>query len=217
MAETAVAPARPRQKQVEVRPATRADVPQLSQVLARAFDDDPFLNWFVRQDGKRDQRFEKAFQIALGKMSNGLNETYTTTGLEAGALWKRPNEYKIGFGQTLGLVMPYAGITGWSSLLPFIKATSYIEERHEHHVPEPHYYLFVLGVEPSLQGQGVGGQIMQPVLDICDREGKPAYLETATERNVTFYQKHGFKVVEEVNPPPNCPLIWLMRREPRQG
>ncbi len=53
----------------------------------------------------------------------------------------------------------------------------------------------MLGVDPERQGQGIGGQIIAPVLERADRDGLPCYLETMKERNVAFYQKHGFEVV----------------------
>jgi hypothetical protein len=42
----------------------------------------------------------------------------------------------------------------------------------------------------------------------------PAYLETGTERNVSFYVRHGFRVTEELTLPKGPPM-WLMWREPR--
>jgi hypothetical protein len=42
----------------------------------------------------------------------------------------------------------------------------------------------------------------------------PAYLETGTERNVAFYTRHGFKVIEELHLPKGPP-VWLMWRDPR--
>ena len=39
---------------------------------------------------------------------------------------------------------------------------------------------------------------MRPVLAHCDREGLPCYLESSKERNVPFYRRHGFEVVQEV-------------------
>ena len=52
------------------------------------------------------------------------------------------------------------------------------------------------------------------MLDDCDRDEVPAYLETGTERNVAFYVRHGFKVTEELRLPKGPP-IWLMWRDPR--
>ena len=65
-------------------------------------------------DAKRDERFLRTFEIALRRMSAGLNETHTTTEIQGGALWKRPGEYKLGMLEQLGLIPAFASITGWS-------------------------------------------------------------------------------------------------------
>jgi ribosomal protein S18 acetylase RimI-like enzyme len=78
----------------------------------------------------------------------------------------------------------------------------------------PHYYLAVLGVEPELQGRGFGGALMQPVLSMCDSDRTCAYLESSKERNVVLYERHGFRVVEEVHLPKDGPPFWRMWREP---
>jgi hypothetical protein len=52
------------------------------------------------------------------------------------------------------------------------------------------------------------------VLDLCDREHFPAYLESSKERNVDFYARHGFRVRERITLP-DGPSLWLMWREPR--
>ncbi len=49
------------------------------------------------------------------------------------------------------------------------------------------------------QGKGVGGALMRPVLEHCDAEGIPCYLESSKERNLPFYRRHGFEVVEELS------------------
>ena len=46
---------------------------------------------------------------------------------------------------------------------------------------------------PGRQGAGSARRCWRPGLDLCDREGLPAYLETATERNLAFYARHGFR------------------------
>ena len=56
--------------------------------------------------------------------------------------------------------------------------------------------------------------LMQPVLETCDRNEIPAYLESSKERNVAFYSRHGFKVTQEITLPKGPP-IWLMWRDPR--
>jgi ribosomal protein S18 acetylase RimI-like enzyme len=55
-------------------------------------------------------------------------------------------------------------------------------------------------IEPKLQGQGIGGMVMQTALRRADAVGELAYVETDTTRNVEFYRRHGFEVAatEEV-------------------
>ena len=83
-------------------------------------------------------------------------------------------------------------------------------------VPERHWYLWVLGVEPERQGQGIGGALTQPVFARADAEGLPCYLETDKPDNVPFYRKHGFAVVEEEDLPNGGCHFWTMKRPSRQ-
>ena len=80
------------------------------------------------------------------------------------------------------------------------------------HRPVAHFYLAVLGVEPERQGEGIGSALMQPVLDLASGASLPAYLETATGRNVLLYERAGFVVVEELIIPGTDIHGWLMLR-----
>jgi hypothetical protein len=55
---------------------------------------------------------------------------------------------------------------------------------------------------------------MGPVLRSCDEDRIPAYLESSKERNVDFYGRHGFRVLERLSLPAGPP-VWLMWRDPR--
>ena len=97
--------------------------------------------------------------------------------------------------------------------MKFMGAMNHLEHLHKRDVPPEHWYLFVLGVEPDRQGQGVGGKMIAPILERADKDQLPCYLETMKERNVTFYQKHGFEViVDDVFP--DGPRYWTMKRTP---
>lgn len=65
------------------------------------------------------------------------------------------------------------------------------------HLAGPHHYLYVLGVEPQLQGRGVGGALLGKIDVEADRDGVPAYLETDKEENLAVYRRHGYEVVLE--------------------
>ncbi len=65
------------------------------------------------------------------------------------------------------------------------------------HPAEPHYYLFVLGVEPAFQGRGVGSALLRTFCERADRAGVAAYLETDKASSVKLYERHGFVVKDD--------------------
>jgi GNAT superfamily N-acetyltransferase len=191
-----------------VRPATAADVPQLAQTLTRAFHDDPVVNYLVKPEkhAKNAPFFFRS--TATRDLTHG--EVWTTDDLAGGALWAAPGEWRLG-GTELLRSFPMVLRTFGTALPRALRVLSMIEKVHP---KEPHWYLGVLGTDPSQQGKGIGSALMQPVLDKCDREGLPAYLESSKDRNVPFYARHGFEVTQEVTIP-NGPKVWCMWREPR--
>ena len=82
-----------------------------------------------------------------------------------------------------------------------------------HHSDERHWHVGPVGVEPGLQGRGVGAAVMTKLCDAMDDAGEIAFLETETAPNVVFYRRLGFEVVSQAELP-GLPL-WFMRREPR--
>lgn len=86
------------------------------------------------------------------------------------------------------------------------------EEMGKHHPPEPHWYLPLIGVDPSRQGRGHGDQLMTYALECCDREGVPAYLESTNPRNVSLYLRHGFKSLGRIQVGSSPPLVPMLRK-----
>jgi len=87
-----------------------------------------------------------------------------------------------------------------------------IEARHPH---ERHYYLPVIGIRPEWQGRGFGSALLRPILERCDREVTPAYLETANPANLGLYERHGFAVRERLDLRDGL-RVWTMLRIPRR-
>jgi ribosomal protein S18 acetylase RimI-like enzyme len=68
----------------------------------------------------------------------------------------------------------------------------------KHDPPELHSHLGPIAVLPEFQRQGIGSIMMSTYCRLVDNRSLPAYLETDRPENVRFYQKFGFKLVEEV-------------------
>ncbi len=138
------------QQAVDIRKATKGDVPALTAALARAFDDDPLVNWMVAQDKRRARRVFDAMELTLKKMSMPHDEVYTTDGIDGGALWAPPGKWKLGILQQLMLMPDMLRIATYKRVPKVMGGINAIEKKHPH---QPHFYLFVLGVDTEKQGR----------------------------------------------------------------
>jgi ribosomal protein S18 acetylase RimI-like enzyme len=191
---------------IEVRPATRDDMDRLADALARAFYDDPLTVWSNPAEKTRLRRARRFFS---GRLRALVPHEMSFTGhrAEGGAIWAPPDSWAMGLSELLHDLPAFLSLR-----TPLVlRGMNQVEARHP---KDPHYYLAILGVDPPHQHRGLGSRLLQPMLDRCDAEGVPAYLETATDRNVSFYERHGFKVRDEVDLP-RGPRMWLMWREAR--
>jgi GNAT superfamily N-acetyltransferase len=192
-----------------VRPVQEGDVGRLAVVLARAFHDDPVTRWVYASDKRRSFWASRFFGWQLKRLKTQDVSWTTTDGRGGAALWALPGQWRESPGETLSLLR--LTLPGVLPRLPrVVKGLGQVEVRHP---LDQHLYLAVLGVEPSLQGTGVGSRLIQPGLDLCDAEGLPAYLETGKQANLAFYGRHGFEILERVVLPKGPP-VWLMWREP---
>jgi len=175
-------------------------------VLARAFYDDPAMSWTFPSDRKRLAQAERFWAIRLRYMAP-QEEVYVTDDLAGAAVWTLPDRWHVSWRETGELARMML-----TPRLPMLfSGLQRLEKSHPH---EPHsFYLAVLGTDPPRQGEGVGSVLIQPVLELCDRDCVPAYLESSKERNIDFYSRFGFRVVSEVQLP-RGPRMWPMWRDP---
>jgi ribosomal protein S18 acetylase RimI-like enzyme len=194
----------------------RAQINDSAAVLARAFFDDPLTRWVTPDDAKRAKDLPWFFRKAA-VLGDRWVEVYTTGAtVEGNAIWLKPGETKVSLRKMARTGMLMAPIAlGLSAFLRFMKIMNTFEHLHDRDVPEPHWYLMVLGVDPPRQGQGVGGALLQPILARADADRLPCYLETQKSINVPFYQRHGFEIVVEDDIPGGGPHYWTMKRMPR--
>lgn len=177
-----------------VRHAVKDDLGALGAALTDAFTDDPMMAW-IYPDLETRPAFMRTFMDLALQIGFPHGHTYAGGPNAGAAIWSPPdidlfddatieNMFTV-LGEQIGERSAEVG----AGLLS-------IGEHHPH--DEPHFYLFVLGTTRAQQSNGLGSNMMREVLDRCDRQGLGAYLESSNARNVPFYERHGFKVLAEV-------------------
>lgn len=196
-----------------VRLATSADLPGMSEALADAFHDDPVMAAVFGDDEVRRVRWLRPFFRGVGSVHLRHRLVYTADDFSGASYWDPPGHWQTSPRDYLPIAGPM--LVGVNRRIPrAIRGMGRIEAVHKAQ-PQDHYYLSVLGTRTSAQGKGVGSALMAPVLEVCDREGVGAYLESSKERNVPFYRRHGFEVVEEIEFSKGGPVLYAMWRDPQ--
>lgn len=171
---------------------------EAAELLARAFRDNP-LNVAVIGDPRDDRRLHsnrhgmrallpsalQCGRVLAARDSAGLLAVLVSTPplaypLPAPPLWIR---IRCAIGQ------------GWTVARRWALV---FERLHEVHPDVPHWYLGALGVLPERQRQGVGSALLGHWLAQTDPAGLFQYLETDRERNLAFYARAGFEILEEM-------------------
>ncbi|MFF3885238.1 GNAT family N-acetyltransferase [Streptomyces sp. NPDC001914] len=202
---------------VAIRVAGEADRELVVRLLDEAFQDDPVSNWVFPDPARRrakHPRLMAAFtDVVLAEGRVDLAEDGS-----ACALWlsvpATGNHEGDGEGEE-------AGEDGPAQLREAVDPDN---ERVEligrltaavHPEGRAHEYLWMIGVMPQRQGEGLGGALIEAVLDRCDREGVAAYLEASNARSRALYERLGFALAGRPLDLPDGPRMWPMWREPR--
>jgi GNAT superfamily N-acetyltransferase len=193
----------------DVRKAATEEIPELAATLASAFKHDPVMAWLIPERNREDRaRRFFARQLAITMKHDSVLTTDDHTGV---AVWLPPDNWKIATGDVVASLP--AMLRSFGSRIPrLLGSLGVIEKNHPTDVP--HWYLEFLGTRSDVQRKGVGSSVIGLMLDRCDREGIPAYLEASSPENVPFYRRHGFEVRQDLKLK-NGPTLWGMWREPR--
>jgi len=178
--------------------------------LVSAFAEDPVAVHLFPDRAQRPAGMAHIFRMALRYGKNyGRIDVIQSCG--AVAVWVQP-EYttpswwrmvRAGF-----LASPF--VVGGSATRRMLNFEHFISACRMRTMAGPHWFLFCIGVRPDQQGQGLGAALLRHGLQHLQATGIPCYLETANVRNLSFYQKNGFRLVGEQHQPSAGPGVWSL-------
>jgi ribosomal protein S18 acetylase RimI-like enzyme len=184
--------------------ATRPTLDDVLPTLLLAFGADPGIRWLFPRADRFHAAFGELVRLAGGGQAATVDVIHGGAGV---AVWSPPGtatDDEAYFELFTRYVDPtrQADVFAWGAQVG------------AHHPAEAHWYLVALGVDPHLQGQGLGSALLRRGLERCDRDGLPAYLESGNPRNRSVYERHGFEILGEILVA-DAPPVWPMLRRPK--
>lgn len=196
--------------QLDIRPrrATPHETRAVAETLAAAFSDDPVIGWAWTDAERRRETLPDFFELwTVGCMKHG--EVYTTRDLAGAALWMPPHVQRDFDDRADDFAAAIGRVT--QEFAP--RVLELLTLLDDNHPQEPHCYLPVMGTRHEHQGHGIGAALLHTLLEQCDRQGLPAYLEATSTRNAALYARHGFHTLREL-PLRDGPSLYAMWRRP---
>ena len=197
-----------------IRVATAADRAKVAGSLASAFSEDPLFTWMSGAGPNKplEPKMRLIFDAFLKfDLARSDHLVFTDEDGIGGAIWKHPNRWKMPNGDMVRALPAMLRALG-TKIPRMVGAINAIEKVHP---KEEHYYLEVLGTHQEKQSKGIGSAMISHMLDRCDAEGMPAYLESSNPRNIPFYARHGFNTTGEIVVGKGAPTVTAMWRDPR--
>ena len=205
---------------------------EAAALTSRAFQDTPVYREMVPDPAKRQDfllwLFERNFWLRLG--SDSTRCIFDNRAGEAGGgerelvmffMLVKPTTPRLTMWDMVraGLLRGFL-LHGITSMKRMIDIKAWLEEKERQVLGErigSVARLERVTVLPSRQGQGIGTRALQAALNELDDLKLPTFLCTQEERNVTFYERLGFRVIaDEICPIGQAFRNWMMLREPQQ-
>jgi ribosomal protein S18 acetylase RimI-like enzyme len=179
---------------MQIDAATPSDVAQAVDCLAAAFAGDPITGFLLQAGANYRERLTRFFSLlARARTALGMPVLVAraASGIHGAAMGNTtaPPDWPSGLEEEwsrLELAIP-----GFDD-----RAALYEEIAERSRPPVPHYYLGVIGMDPAMQGLGIGARLLRSFCDLSasDPLSQGVHLETATLSNVRFYERAGFAV-----------------------
>ena len=178
----------------------KTDIEKVSNVLYKAFRDDPFVNVFIPSPDKISRYFPPMMKF-ISEYGIRYGEVVSTSdAINDVSIWFRLKTVKTSVLKALLTgYLRFKRSVSKEIMNRFTHVVIVLEEIHVSIINSPHWYLNFIAVEPQQQKKGHGTKLLTSMLRHVDNETLNCYLEAWVEKNVEWYQKHGFKIMSEIN------------------
>jgi len=192
----------------------KAQIKPAAEVFARAFQNDPMYIYIIPKSDDRKKIVQHIFQFRI-RYGVLYGEVYSISpNLEGIAMWiPSENAHMTLWGSLRARVLLLYLRAGKNIISRLESIGDYGSPIHKRHADFPHWHLSSIAVDPFFQRKGHARTLLKTMLTRIEQEGLPCFLDTHVEKNVSIYQRFGFKIVETGVIPGTGIPHWAMLRE----
>ncbi len=192
----------------EIIRLNESHIPTVSRMYSRIFQEDPITKYlFPEKDIEISLYYTFQYMVREGIL---YGEGYATLNLEGAAFWMdSENTGKNLWRMLRSGLLPLVVKLGIKTVLKMDYYDTFAKRLHIKHADFHHIYLCVLGVDLEHQRRGHTKGLLNDKLS----SGLSCYLETTNPENISFYEHHGFELLEESTLPDTELKIFPMLRK----
>jgi len=191
---------------------------EYAQSLYHALGDDVF---YIAMEASIDTGKVTQQEGMLRYLSYSMTEAATygelvvsKTGTAGAAIWSKPLDGTLERRRSEEKKSFIYKDMGAKSLETYLEIVDFMSQRSASIIDDSSWYLSIVGIDPKFQGKGMGASLITPVFEKTDPLGVPTWLETFTQRNMSFYRGLGYKAAASFMEPLTRTEYWIMVREP---
>jgi GNAT superfamily N-acetyltransferase len=178
---------------------------QASSALTEALIEDPFYlaisDDFSADLKARERALNLYFQYSLEEAERTGRLVIAPDPAVGASAWLLPRSPEIDAAESSAKSAYLASVLGPTGFANYSRIVGFMAPLAANLVPAGAWYLSIVGVLPSAQGQGLGASLLASTLAEASQARVPCYLETFSPRNLRFYERFGFRRVASYREP----------------
>ncbi|MBE9043398.1 GNAT family N-acetyltransferase [Pleurocapsales cyanobacterium LEGE 10410] len=176
---------------------SQATIPLAAQILCRGFVDDPMLSFIFLETENKLDALAAFFQVFLADTVRRGEVLIAPD--EKGAIAWYPSDVKVFDDRFEEVMAELAEVAITFGGLAAAERLEQIGKQGEKFEPKQvHCEVLWIALIPEARGKGIGRDLLSPVVNYADEQQVGCYLVSSTPRNISFYQRQGFRQISSI-------------------
>ena len=183
-----------------------------ASALAESLIDDAFY-WAISDLAARKATLQKYFVYSLEEAQRTGRCVLASDPALGATAWILPRFPEVVAAESASKKAALTSILGPRGLQNYFRIVQFMSPLAAQVIPAGAWYLSIIGIHPSAQGRGLGAQLLAGTLREASSAGVPCFLETFSPRNLSFYERLGFRSVAAHLEPTTSHQYTIMLRD----